>query len=211
MTIDELFENMDWPLLRQQKDMLLVITCDDESNPLTGLVTLLDEVYDAAEAQGMLTFNDFLESGEEVNCGLQIDGLDTLRHFRWDGSLSISDAGREKYARLLSLHYQRDEIGDIHLLLENTPVGTTAITALYKEFILELRNAHVIKNGSFIRRSGRDHSKFFAQKRSCINGAGPPGQTSRIADQISYAEAQMRHAADTVEREQQPPPKTVDR
>lgn len=90
MTIDELFENMDWPLLRQQKDMLLVITCDDESNPLTGLVTLLDEVYDAAEAQGMLTFNDFLESGEEVNCGLQIDGLDTLRHFRWDGSITFS-------------------------------------------------------------------------------------------------------------------------
>ena len=117
MTIDELFENMDWPLLRQQKDMLLAITCDDESNPLTGLVTLLDEVYDAAEDKGLLTFNDFLENGEEVNCGLQIDGLDTLRNFRWDGSLSITDAGREKYATLLSLHYKRDEIGDIHLLL----------------------------------------------------------------------------------------------
>ena len=207
MTIDELFENMDWPLLRQQKDMLLAITCDDDSNPLTGLVTLLDEVYDAAEDKGLLTFNDFLENGEEVNCGLQIDGLDTLRNFRWDGSLSITDAGREKYATLLSLHYKRDEIGDIHLLLDDT-TGVAGIMALYKEFILELRNAHVIKNGSFERRLVMNRPKAFAQKKMMVNGTGPPG---RIADQMTYAAAQAKRDADSGERKLSPPPKTLDR
>ena len=47
--------NYDWKLLREQKALLLRITCDDDYAVLDGVIHMIDDIQDRAVANGDAT------------------------------------------------------------------------------------------------------------------------------------------------------------
>ena len=51
--MNELISNMDWELLRRQKQWLLTRTIEEDSEMANGLLHLIDNLQDAALAEGV--------------------------------------------------------------------------------------------------------------------------------------------------------------
>ena len=66
--------NYDWKLLREQKELLLRISCDDYQL-LDGLINMIDDIQDRAVANGDATEVEvFGPSDDEENIDIDLDG-----------------------------------------------------------------------------------------------------------------------------------------
>ena len=77
-------------------------------------------VKEAVEGERFL---DLLQSGEELDCDLNIGGCDMPASFVWDENSIITDYAIEQYGAVLCATYKVSEDGDIEIDSEYMELG----------------------------------------------------------------------------------------